>query len=347
MSKPQRNSNFELLRIVSMLIIILYHFLIHTVIPNNPSAAFILKPVITLLHIGVICFVLISGYWGIRFTTKGLINLLVQCIFYSLLIYVTACIFTPLSFSIAGFAKAFIPFQWWYIQIYLCLFLLSPMVNNALKNATAKEKIVHIGLLTLVSSVLGFMIPGLENGRNPINFILIYYIGNYLRHHLTFKASAKKLTLYYTIFVIAMFLSLLFLSQWPTLRDFIFTQVFFQYNAIGLLFASALVFAIFGKINLQSTVVNHIANSVLAVYLIHENTYLSSYMYQFIGSIQQQLNSTIAYSLFLLGATLAVFFACIGIDKLCKPLINWLIELLVNRRGVVRFQNFLDNNAIK
>ena len=54
-----RQSCFELLRLISMFFIILYHLLLWFV-QDNPSHV-VLKALWLPLHVGVICFVLISG----------------------------------------------------------------------------------------------------------------------------------------------------------------------------------------------------------------------------------------------------------------------------------------------
>ena len=55
-----RKSNFELLRIVSQLYIILYHIFCFFIYPNTEIAFH--KAIQMTFHVGVIDFVLISGY---------------------------------------------------------------------------------------------------------------------------------------------------------------------------------------------------------------------------------------------------------------------------------------------
>ena len=70
-----RDSNIELLRLVCMLFILLHHFIVH-------GSEFVTAPSVWLtimnsfLVIAVDCFVLISGYFGIKAKWKGFIHLL-------------------------------------------------------------------------------------------------------------------------------------------------------------------------------------------------------------------------------------------------------------------------------
>ena len=65
--KTVRQSNFEVMRLMCMLFIVIYHVFIHVVIPTagNERAY---AALITIFHIGVLDFVMLSGYFGIKRT---------------------------------------------------------------------------------------------------------------------------------------------------------------------------------------------------------------------------------------------------------------------------------------
>lgn len=66
----KRNSWIELLRIICIWMIILYHLSMHSygeVLGHN-----LLWDIVTnVFHIGVVCFILISGWYGIKATIRG------------------------------------------------------------------------------------------------------------------------------------------------------------------------------------------------------------------------------------------------------------------------------------
>ena len=70
---PSRQSNIELLRCFAMVCIIVYHMLCLTIVPLAPDVM-LFKAVQIPLHIGVPLFFLISGYFGIRFSLRGLVR---------------------------------------------------------------------------------------------------------------------------------------------------------------------------------------------------------------------------------------------------------------------------------
>lgn len=66
MSKKIRNSNFELMRIISMFLIVLYHTIYHGHIIQNSTTLFLktfflILEIITIVHVN--SFVLVSGYY--------------------------------------------------------------------------------------------------------------------------------------------------------------------------------------------------------------------------------------------------------------------------------------------
>ena len=79
----ERNSIFELIRIIAMLFIIHYHLFMIFVASHYPMESFY-RGIQIPLHIGVILFVLISGYFGIKCTMKGLLKLVIMVAVYYL-----------------------------------------------------------------------------------------------------------------------------------------------------------------------------------------------------------------------------------------------------------------------
>ena len=72
-AEKSRESSFELIRLLAQFMIVLYHIFSVIIYPesNEPFYKAIWLP----LHIGVPLFVLISGYWGIRASVKGVVKL--------------------------------------------------------------------------------------------------------------------------------------------------------------------------------------------------------------------------------------------------------------------------------
>lgn len=69
-----RNSSLELVRLLAMFMIVVYHLILFFIEPIDPSPIY--KAVQIPVHIGVILFVLISGYFGIKPTFRGFFKIL-------------------------------------------------------------------------------------------------------------------------------------------------------------------------------------------------------------------------------------------------------------------------------
>ena len=70
----QRESSFELLRLISQYMIVIGHVLQVIVTPTSGDPFY--KAIMFPLHVAVPCFVMISGYFGIKASIKGLVNIL-------------------------------------------------------------------------------------------------------------------------------------------------------------------------------------------------------------------------------------------------------------------------------
>ena len=136
MSQQQRNSSFELLRIISMFLIVAHHYSVH-------SGFNFLEPLSVNLYyaqclasggkFGVNIFVLISGYFLCKSTFKWqkLIKLELQVLFYSIIIGVVFYIYSEEK-SLSNLVFSFLPLyssEYWFYKAYFVLFLLSPFLN--------------------------------------------------------------------------------------------------------------------------------------------------------------------------------------------------------------------------
>ena len=174
----ERESQFELLRLISQFLIVFYHILINLSI-IYPDSSPILKGLWLPAHIGVIVFLLISGFFGIRPSIKGGGKLL-------LLMFVYTIPYILYEYSISDgsvlslisnlFIVSNTPF--WFMRTYLMLYLLSPMVNKYITSLSKSESLFFITILSIFSIYMGLLDfdPALSGGKNIVFFILIQYL---------------------------------------------------------------------------------------------------------------------------------------------------------------------------
>lgn len=182
--KKPRQSNIELLRIVSMLMIILWHINIGFGGDKDLYVFSLGNQINAFTVVGVNCFVLISGFFGIKFKSKTLIGLLLQCLFYSLII----SLFCHVLFgSHIDFKMAFLPISsnvWWFMTVYVMLYLSAPLLNRALDNMTFKELLNVLLSLVIINIWFGYCFKNDNNpsGHSYLQFVLMYAIGKIIAY---------------------------------------------------------------------------------------------------------------------------------------------------------------------
>lgn len=321
-----RKSNFELLRLVSMFCIILGHLLFFIVEPhhnNQPMWGIMQMP----LHIGVILFVLISGYFGIKASVKGLVHLL-AIVF---LVHVPFSLVRQLldiqnAEGIIGGAKSLIyslmaisKSPYWFVRTYLWLFLLSPMINSFVQ---ASRKHLHYLLLVCFFMALYMGLVSGTDGKGVVNFIFIYIFGRYLRQ--TEPRWNIKSKQFYFIVWICLNISVCtcaYLTRGTKLYEIIH-HLFYPYSSIGLFINSVILFVFFAKLDFVSRWINTMAGSVFAMYLIHCQEFI---LYEVLTPVVIRIDDNCAipglFLLYLIFFTILIMFVIHVIYQLAQPAI--------------------------
>ncbi len=175
-----RKSNIELLRILCMFMIILWHINIAVEQCEPYTHDFILKDAIySITVIAVNCFVLISGYFGIHFKIKSIVILLLQCLFYSIILGCTINIIYNEPLKIMIMLMPVSSNTWWFVTTYFMLYLSAPLLNKAIENMNIKEFIFTSISFTLICVYCGYIFKNENNpsGHSYLQFVYIYIIG--------------------------------------------------------------------------------------------------------------------------------------------------------------------------
>ena len=161
--QKERNSSFELLRIISMFLIVMHHYSVHGgfdfMIPFSMKLYFV-QCLDMGGKLGVNLFVLISGYFLCKsdFKWKRIIKLEVEVIFYSILIGVIFHFLMPERESIKDLIKELTPLRtgsYCFYNTYFVMVLFAPFINKFL---VSLEK-TDLKKLLFLMSVLWVLIP--------------------------------------------------------------------------------------------------------------------------------------------------------------------------------------------
>ena len=188
MGSKQRQSNIELLRILSMVMIVFLHIMNHgglldTVVYGTVNYyAFWMIEVLSYVSVNV--YVLISGYFLItqKFSLKKLLTILIEVLFYSMLFFTIFVISGRVPFSLKGLALAIVPVkEYWFTRIYIGLYILFPFLNMALLKLS---KTVWRALLITLLLLFSLIIPSTAlsvSGNGIVWFVTLYVIAAYIR----------------------------------------------------------------------------------------------------------------------------------------------------------------------
>ena len=286
MSISQRNSNVELLRILCMFFVVLLHFNNHGINADiigfhgnltlqNGIGHFIESFAI----VAVNCYILISGYFGIKFGIKGLLRLYFSCFFMGLIGYILYIMFTDNALSVTILFARFMAFthnRWWFVIAYLFLFFIAPLLNHAI-NTMSKKQFQYALLLLL--SIYTFYIGYVRNlGDNSIGmsyaqFIFLYLIGRYVGIYLPSEIIVKKRYFWlsgYLIMTLCTFILALLKQGTDINCDFLRPYPYNSWFVVG----GALFLLLFLlSFDFYNNIINWLASSVFSVYLLQESSY--------------------------------------------------------------------------
>ena len=328
MSQIQRQSNIELLRCFAMLCIIVYHLCLFALVGVSTGTK-LYQALQIPLHIGVPLFVLISGYFGIRFSLKGLMRLCSKGYFYFVPLAVIPMVLTH-SGGVKDILKSIFIFGFdaqWYLNTYLYLFLFSPIINRYLENITKSQRLYLLAILTFMSVYIGNVTEGdvcLVEGKNLTNFLLLYTLGNSLRHYQEHINGCSQFKLVITYLLFNAFLVIGFMYI-PIIAGKIW-KYSYAYDSPIIMVNSVWIFAIFSKLNVKSRFVNWMGSGVFACYLLQCPAILwkncferpIQYIYGFANEPWQILPIMVLYA--------AVAMLIMGsIDKVLNPIWNRLV----------------------
>lgn len=274
LAKAQRSSNFELLRIVCMLLIILGHIIMahHDINDTEYFISHITRP-FTIVAVNI--FVIISGYFGIKFKLDRLIRLFTQTWFYSVGAFI---IILLLGIHTFNFKKDILVFflvfsnQYWFITTYIALYCIAPFINKAIGQLDKENfrKGLLLGfVLFYIWPTLAFLVNASQlvkdAGYGIVNFVYLYLLGRYIKMYYN---DVKSQSFYLSTYIISSIT--LFASQYLISKTLHFEfSAWLSYNTIFVFISAVSLFLYFKNLTLHSSIINKIAAPCLAVYLFH------------------------------------------------------------------------------
>lgn len=314
----KRSSNIELLRIVSMFLVLLIHYIPSRILPTNETLAsdslgtlFNLE-LRSISFVCVNCFILISGYFGIHWKLKSFTNLIFQILFWSIVCPIVVSVIIGLSDGVDLFRCLYSNiFSRWFVVSYIGLYMMAPMINKFIEAVTRRELGLFILAFYLFSTIFGYVGRAMDfnEGMSVISLVGLYLIGAYLRKNQEGIFNYSKYV-YLGIYFLAGFIMVGIAAL--ALKVGITASPYGYLNPI-IIIESAALFLFFQKLDIGSiSWVNWIATSAFAVYLIHMDNSVHAFYTMACNYIEAHYSLSFLYALiFMVG----VFVVSVLADK--------------------------------
>lgn len=316
-----RQSNFELLRIVAMLMVVFLHanqlsigVVDRQELLTSPGCAFLRLAMHQVCAICINLFILISGYFSIKASVKGLGNILFQAYFYSFVIIACFYCFNNTINPNLILKTLLFGSVYWFLPEYIILFLFSPVLNIFAEHADRKMFKCVLLSFFLVELLLGWFwqYSTFEGGYSALHFFGIYLLGRYLRLHKPsfLQHTNKRNAVLYIVFTI---IPVLGTAASLYFKDSQYGQ--HVYTSPFVIAASVYFFCFFRNLQFSSRMINFLASSCFSIYLIHCHPLIFPQFTKLINRIDADTNGIVSILIVFFGGVLFCLL-CMLIDKI-------------------------------
>lgn len=334
----KRQANFELLRVIAMLMIITLHYLDKGGILPSPGDAFGAVGFISWL-LEAFCvsavnvYVLLGAYFLVEqeYDPMRAVRLWGQVLFYSVAIG-AVCVITGIVpveeltlYKLLIYLMPVTQEHYWFATSYIMMLLFAPLMNRTLRELPEKifrrAIVLLLVLFSVVSSVLPVRLPIDRMGYDALWFLALYLIGAWLRlHGESVRIGTGVAAAGYAVVSGLIFVSMLvvnaFYQRTGSLLDFINRQ--YHYNGILCLAASVFLFFIFRNIRISegraADMIRRAATVSFGVYLIHEHIDIRYFWPKLLGV--QKYSGTPLFLFHWAVTILVVYGVCGAVDLL-------------------------------
>lgn len=325
--KYERNTNHELLRMVAMYMIVFIHSNMYLSSFCTGKWFSIFNGVVNgLCNTGVTCFILISGYYGMKFDVRKLIRMECMMITYSLFETLVYGLVFPEQMAgtalLEGIVKAMLPFvtrKYWFYSCYVCVFLFSGFIQKFIDSMEQAEfrrlLLLMTGLFSVLPTIFYFeIIP--DNGKGLVQMLMIYLMGRYIRIYRDISLPKGKAMLLFMILWIINGVSHELPIQLGGMMHHLCKD-----NSITNVIMAILLFYLFKDLKFHSRFINRISGYVFAIFALN-NTLVEIFMETVIKKIEiSRGNGPIGFVL-LCVCVLVIYLVCLVVGGIRECLLG-------------------------
>lgn len=332
-----RNSSIELLRIIAMFMILMHHFIVHNgydvlKLPLGPERIFFQLVMQGGGKVGVVIFFSISAWFfldkeqTIKSNLKRVWIMERELLFWSLMLLAFYLMLDRADLDIKIIVKSFAPLTmslWWYATAYAIFLALLPFLSKGLR-ALGRNYHLALAATTLVVWGLTSFIPG-TIGINDgfLGFIYLFILIS------AYKWYMKPLSTGQIWLIISIGLSFFFLYTCFSIAMSLLghnTEIFITGSwKLPVIIIGFGMFLLFSRITFHSRVINRIAQSAFAAYLITDYAASQKLLWNRLFNLYGLYQHPFAI-LQILGILLGIYVACTLLDFIRQALFAVTID---------------------
>lgn len=301
-TKKVRNSGIELLKIIAIVLIVIFH-VVNTLKTVNPYISYsdyvidlsvattdIWKFILTIFsylgYLGNSIFFICSAWFLLRsskYNKRKWFFMLLEIWVISMFILIVMLIIRHGDISGKILLKSILPTTFapnWYLTCYLLFYPIHPLLNVVIQKLDKLHLFRLSAALFVIYGCFAFIKNDLFFSSTIILWITIYFVMAYIQLYLKdFADSAKYNFMLLAVGFVGWF-GIAFVANYLGLHiSFFYDKVLrwaTNYNPFLIIIAIAL-FNLMRKLTFKNRVINYISSLSLLVYIIHENVVLRNY----------------------------------------------------------------------
>ena len=332
--KKERAVNFELLRIISIFMVIILHFMnnsqLNDVIDMYSVNGYIYSFIQGLCYTADNLFVLLSGYFLVnsKFKIRKVVDLWLQVFFYSVVFYFALAGFGLAEFSLKSLYYAVTPVYskaYWFFSCYIVLYIVSPLINAVIKNISKNVHLISVVVGFVLFSVLDSVLFSKDpfyicGGKSLTWFVYLYIVAAYIRLYVT-KIPKKLYLAVGTVILSAVtavaYYGYMFLIE-KTGASFINPQNIRSLCSVPVFLSSVFIFLIFKDVNIKGKFISKalvfLSPLTFGVYLIHDNQTLKELLWGYVSP--EKYVETPFLWMYMLVVIPVVYIVCVIVEYL-------------------------------
>lgn len=286
----KRDSRFELVRIISMIMIVAYHYTMYGNWSREGFNTIKIQFFRPWGQVGVALFVMITGYFlvnresDLNKSWQRVKRIWIKTLIYSWIILLCAFVFHFGSFYKRDFLYAFFPVifdEYWFITSYIVLILLTPVLNIAVEKLSKRDLLRGVVVIIVFADI----VPFIKNDGTPnaplgnmfsVGAMLApYLIAGYVKKY-KIKIKTWQAGIMAIVGIVLEYLSLIILKHGIMGLDI----ASFTFGLLPLIAAFGIFMLFLNLKEFYSRWINWLASGVLASYLITEHPLFRIFFWQ-------------------------------------------------------------------